>query len=142
MRRHWSTLLFCTVGALSGLTPCAAGDLDHVRVQLKWLHQFQFAGYYAAIEQGFYRDAGLEVELIEGSPEVDPARIVLEGGAEFGVGTPEILLSLAEGKPLVVLGVIFQHSPYGILSLQESGISSVKDLFGKRIMIEPQAAEL
>lgn len=116
---------------------------EKVRVQLKWLHQFQFAGYYAAVEQGYYREAGLEVELLEGKPEVDhPAKVVLEGGAEYGVATPEILLARAEGKPLVVLGVIFQHSPYIFLSLESSDIKDILGLADKRVMIEPQAAEL
>lgn len=120
----------------------AAGALDRVRVQLKWLHQFQFAGYYAAVEKGFYREAGLDVTLLEGMLHVDPAHVVLDGGAEFGVGTPDILLLRAEGKPLVVLGVIFQHSPYIFLELEKSDISDIGDMVGKRLMIEPQAAEL
>lgn len=147
-------LILCVSGCLPGLAQEATPDsgeiragsnpqaLDQVRVQLKWLHQFQFAGYYAAVERGYYREAGLEVELIEGKPDVDPAQVVLQGDAEFGVGTPEILIDRAEGEPLVVLGVIFQHSPYGFLSLQDSGVSTVSDLAGRRIMIEPQAAEL
>lgn len=115
---------------------------ETVRVQLKWLHQFQFAGYYAAIEKGYYRDAGLDVELIEGAPGVDPAEVVLSGGAEYGVGTPELLLARAAGKPIVVLGVIFQHSPYVFLLLAEGAVDDVSGLVGKRVMIEPQAAEL
>jgi signal transduction histidine kinase/CheY-like chemotaxis protein len=130
------------LSGLISLAPLPAKELDPVRVQLKWLHQFQFAGYYAAVEKGFYREAGLDVTLIEGKLDVDPAHVVLDGGAEFGVGTPEILLLRAEGKPLVVLGVIFQHSPYIFLELEDSGISNVSDLAGKRVMIEPQAAEL
>lgn len=132
-------ILLC---GLMALTPLSARELDPVRVQLKWLHQFQFAGYYAAIEKGFYRDAGLDVTLMEGKLDVDPAHVVLDGGAEFGVGTPEILLLRAAGEPLVALGVIFQHSPYIFLELGDSQISNIGDLAGKRVMIEPQAAEL
>ncbi len=120
----------------------SARALDEIRVQLKWYHQFQFAGYYAAIEKGFYREAGLDVTLIEGRPTLDPALVVLAGEAEFGVGTPEILLLRAADAPLVVLGVIFQHSPYVFLSLASSGIDNVTELSGQRVMIEPQAAEL
>ncbi|WOO41796.1 ABC transporter substrate-binding protein [Rubellicoccus peritrichatus] len=116
--------------------------LEQVKVQLKWLHQFQFAGYYAAIEQGYYKEAGLDVELLEGRPDVDPADIVLEGKADFGVGTPDLLLSHAEGDPIVVLAVIFQHSPYVFIATKESGIDDINDFAGKRIMIEPQSAEL
>lgn len=122
----------------------AASDTcaERLRLQLKWLHQFQFAGYYAALERGYYRDAGLDVEFIEGRPDLDPAKEVLAGHADYGVGTPELLLSRAAGKPLVVLAVIFQHSPYVFLVLRSRGIHDISDLVGKRVMIEPQAAEL
>ena len=80
--------------------------------------------------------------MLEGSPGIDPASVVLSGAAEFGVGTPEILLLRASGEPLVVLGVIFQHSPYIFLSLRDSGITDITALTGRRVMIEPQAAEL
>jgi signal transduction histidine kinase len=136
-------ILGCLLAAASlPAAPQEDKGLDHVRVQLKWLHQFQFAGYYAAIEKGFYRDAGLDVELIEGSPGVDPAKVVLSGQAEFGVGTPDLLLSRAAGNPIVVLGAIFQHSPYIFLTLESSRITDVSALGGRRVMIEPQAAEL
>ena len=90
-------------------------ELEKVRLQLKWRHQFQSAGYYAAIEQGYYRDAGLNVELIEGSPDHDPVAEVESGGAEYGVGTSELLLLRAQGHPLVVLAAVFQHSPTVLL---------------------------
>src|SRR3978361_541581 len=64
-------------------TPAAA--LDQVSLQLKWKHQFQFAGYYAALEQGFYRDAGLEVTIREGGPDIDVAEAVASGTANFGL---------------------------------------------------------
>lgn len=136
--------LFLWPGAGHGQTREGHGakPLHKVRVQLKWRHQFQFAGYYAAVEKGFYREAGLDVELLEGKPEVDPLKTVLTGGAEYGVGTPELLINRAAGVPVVVLGVIFQHSPYVFLSLKGSGISSISDLAGKRVMVEPQSAEL
>ena len=72
---------------LTLFTSPASQALDLVTLQLKWLHQFQFAGYYAALEKGFYRDAGLEVEIREGGPNVDAIDDVVNGGADFGVGT-------------------------------------------------------
>jgi len=124
------------------LMPLQGRELDNVRVKLKWYHQFQFAGYYAAIAKGYYADVGLDVELLEGRPTVDPAEVVLSGEAEYGVGTPDLLLEWANGDPIVVLGVIFQHSPYVFLSLEDSEITDITALAGKRVMIEPQAAEL
>ncbi|GHB94011.1 hypothetical protein GCM10007047_07050 [Cerasicoccus arenae] len=115
---------------------------ESIKVQLKWRHQFQFAGFYTALEKGYYDDVGLDVELIEGGPEINPEEVVLMGDADFGVGTPEVLLSFAAGKPIVVLGVIFQHSPYSFLVTNESGIDDINDLVGRSVMIETQASEL
>ena len=112
-----------------------APGLEHVRLQLKWTHQFQFAGYYQAIEQGYYHEAGFDVELIEAKAGVDPVDVVLEGKAEYGVGTPSLLLARAHGKPVVVLGVIYQHSPLLILARREAGVSDIHDLVGKPIMM-------
>ncbi|MFA6291679.1 MAG: PAS domain S-box protein [Victivallales bacterium] len=117
-------------------------QLDRVTLQLKWSHAFQFAGYYAAKENGYYRDAGLDVDIVEATPGVDPVKEVLEGRANFGVGTSSLLLQRNEGKPLVALAVIFQHSPYVLLVRQDKAILSVHDLVGKRLMIEPQAEEI
>jgi len=115
---------------------------DAVTLQLKWTHAFQFAGYYAAIEQGYYKDAGLDVTLLEATPGVDPVQQVLKGNAQFGVGTSSLLLSRQEGAPVVVLGVIFQHSPLVLVARQTQPVQSVHDLQGKRVMIEPHSDEL
>lgn len=99
-------------------------------------------GYYAALEQGYYREAGLEVELIEARPGLDPITEVLQGRAEYGVGNSGLLLARAAGEPLVVLGVILQHSPYVLLTRQDNTWQSIHDLAGKRLMIEPQADDI
>ncbi|HTB64106.1 MAG TPA: ABC transporter substrate-binding protein, partial [Opitutales bacterium] len=81
-RTKWPAWLL-RVAMLALLANLALGadtpPLDHVVLQLKWKHQFQFAGYYAAIEQGYYRAAGLDVKLVEGSPDHDPTGEVLDG---------------------------------------------------------------
>jgi diguanylate cyclase (GGDEF)-like protein/PAS domain S-box-containing protein len=116
-----------------------AHALDEVTLQLKWLHQFQFAGYYMAEELGYYREAGLKVRFAEGMPGSNIVANVLEGKAEFGVGTSDLLLQRNEGKPVVVLGVVFQHSAF-VLMARNTG--SIHDLHGKRLMIDPYANEL
>jgi len=137
------------LGGLSSLAgwaqatnPPPSAGLEHVRLQLKWTHQFQFAGYYQAIEKGYYREAGFDVELIEAKPGVDPVDVVMDGNAEYGVGTSNLLLARAHGKPVVVLGVIYQHSPLLILARHDPGISDIHDLVGKPIMIEPDAKDV
>ena len=127
---------------LAALLPLPASALEQVALQLKWKHQFQFAGYYAAQEKGYYRDAGLEVSVIEAGPETDPVREVLDGRAQFGVSNSALLLARAQGKPVVALAVIFQHSPFILAARRDGGIRSVHDLAGKRLMVEPHADEV
>jgi len=135
----YRSFLFLVVGLFS--VP-GAFALDRVVLQLKWRHQFQFAGYYAAVARGFYREAGLEVELREAQPDHDPIREVLEGRAEFGVGTSDLILLRSQGQPIVVLAVIYQHSPFALLSTAASGVRDIHDLADRPIMMEPDAAEL
>src|SRR5882762_11742488 len=99
--------------ALLASHPAAA--LESVSMQLKWKHQFQFAGYYQALEQGFYRDAGLDVTIREGGPGIDAAEAVAGGKADYGVCTSSVLRDWAAGRRLVVLATIFQRSPAVIL---------------------------
>lgn len=115
---------------------------ENVRLQLKWTHQFQFAGYYAAINQGYYRDAGLSVGIVEGGPTVDVVAEVIDGRADFGVGTSELLLDYANGKPVVVLGVIYQHSALALVALGDSLTLLLEDLIGRSVMIEEHSADL
>jgi ABC-type nitrate/sulfonate/bicarbonate transport system substrate-binding protein len=123
-------------------TSFPAVALDQVSLQLKWRHQFQFAGYYAALERGFYREAGLDVNLLEGGPGVDANKAVADGQADFGVCTSSVLLDRAKGRNLVVLGVIFQHSAAIILVPRRAGIASVSDLKGRLLMDEPGSGDV
>lgn len=116
--------------------------LDNVTLQLKWTHQFQFAGYYAAIEQGYYREAGMNVQLEEGSGNTDVIKNVVDGSAQFGIGLSNLLLARSQGKPVVVLAPIFQHSPYALFAAKNKGIASVRDLAGKPIRLDAQSEEL
>jgi PAS domain S-box-containing protein len=119
-----------------------ANALEKAVVQLKWLHHFQFAGYYAALEKGFYREAGLDVTLIEGSPNTEVEKEVVSGRADFGVGTSALLLHRAKGEDLVVLGQIFQHSPAIFLAPRKTGIRSIADMAGRRFMYSNQHGDL
>ncbi|MCE0495302.1 EAL domain-containing protein [Vibrio salinus] len=108
---------------------------DSIVIQLRWSHQFQFAGYYAAIEKGYYQEEGLNVRLLAGNPQRQPVPETLSANAQYGVGNSEVLYQRLLGKPLVALAVIFQHSPSVLLTLKSSGIRSVHDLAGKKIML-------
>lgn len=97
---------FVTVG-----TAWPAHALEPVSLQLRWKHQFQFAGYYAALHQGYYREAGLDVTLKEGGPGADPVADVLAGKVDFGIGVSSLVIDFLKGKPVLILGPVFQHSP-------------------------------
>ena len=83
--------------------PTSPPPLIKLRLQLKWRHQFQFAGYYAAIEKGYFRNEGLEVELIEGRPGLSPTEELLRNKVDFAVETPAVLIRRQQGMPLVAV---------------------------------------
>jgi signal transduction histidine kinase len=135
------------IAALAGffLPAGVAWAAEKVTLQLKWTHAFQFAGYYAAVEKGYYRDAGLDVQLLEATPGGDPLEAVLSDQAQYGVGTSSLLLARKAGKPVVVLAAIFQHSPLVLVAREDKaskGTQGIHDIVGKRVMIEPQSDEL
>jgi len=122
--------------------PLAALAAETVTLQLKWTHAFQFAGYYAAQEQGYYREVGLDVRIEEAGPGIDPVRRVLDGQAQFGVGNSSLLLARHAGQPVVALAAIFQHSPLVLIARRNGALQGIHDLAGKRVMIEPHSDEL
>ena len=121
---------------LSGISPGLA--VEQVTLQLRWMHSFRFAGYYMAREKGYYRDAGLAVQFLEGGPTVDGIGNVLEGRADFGVASSELVMTREAGKPVVVLASIFQHSPYVLMVREASGIRSPHDLINHHVLIGPE----
>ncbi len=124
------------------LSTCAqAAELTPITLQLKWRHQFQFAGYYVAEARGYYRAAGLDVRFVEATPGLKSIDEVLSERAQFGIGTTDLLLYKHEGKPVVALAAIFQHSPIALMTLENSGkpLTTLKD---KKVMVEPHSAEL
>ena len=109
-------------------------ELEKVSLQLKWHHQFQFAGYYVAKYKGYYREEGLDVELIEGGPKAT-YESVLSGRVNYGVGDSKILLAKMERRPIVALAAIFQHTPDGIITRADRKIKVPLQLIGKKIML-------
>jgi len=114
--------------------PTLAAAQDSLRVQLKWTHQFQFAGYYMAQELGYYREAGLAVSLLEGGPGISDYEAVLEGRADLAICDEIAILKRLEGEPLVLVASLFQHSPYVVLTTAQNSIKSANDLLDKAIV--------
>ena len=106
-----------------------------VRVQLKWRHQYQFAGYYAAIEKGFYREVGLGVSVSEDALGVTPVDQLMLGRVEFAVADTGALIYRSTGVPLVALAATFQHSPSILMTRADSGIEKLEDLKFRRLML-------
>ncbi|MDQ9092783.1 ABC transporter substrate-binding protein [Pseudoalteromonas haloplanktis] len=105
-----------------------------ITLQLKWTHQFQFAGYYMAQQQGFYQAAGLNVTILPADPDnPDTFSNVLSGQAQFGVAHSGILQQRIAGKPLVAMAAILQFSPYCWMVKKSSDIFHPRDFADKRI---------
>ena len=116
-------------------TNTEAKTIEQVTLQLKWHHQFQFAGYYAALEKGFYWNEGLDVTIMEGGPHAAVDQLVISGVAQYGVLASELIEKRLLGEPLVLLSVIFQHSIRTLITLEGYGISAPSDLPNKPIML-------
>ena len=118
----------------------SAWSQESVTLQLSWLHQFQFAGFYIAKEKGYYRDAGLDVTIEDAQNKRDPLAAVMEGKAQYGVGHTSLIVNSMQGSPIILMAAMFQSSPMMLLVREDSGIKSAKDLRGKRIMFTGDAA--
>ncbi|WP_462156607.1 ABC transporter substrate-binding protein [Pseudoalteromonas sp. GB56] len=113
-----------------------ANESTAVTLQLKWQHQFQFAGYYVAKELGYYQDVGLAVNIIPATPsDTDTMSKVLSGKADFGITHSGIIKQRLQGQPLVALAALLQSSPYCWLVRKDSSIYAPEDFNGQRISI-------
>ena len=109
-------------------------------LQLKWKPQFQFAGYYVAQELGYYKELGLDVEIRPGGPGRNSLTEVLDGRADFGVSSSNLVAEHINGAPVKALAAIFQTSPARFITLKSSGIERAEQLRDKRVMLLPQNA--
>lgn len=116
---------------------------EKVVLQLRWFHQFQFAGFYAAKEKGIFKDHGLDVEIRQGGSLINTVDEVANGRADFGVTNSEILLArLKHNKPVVLVSSIFQHSPLAFIASPDTGIRTLKDFIGKRIKMSTSSRDI
>jgi NitT/TauT family transport system substrate-binding protein len=150
-KARWFRLASLVAAALLALAACggddddgdAAGDtggaaepaeLTPVTLQLKWVTQAQFAGYYAALEQGYYEDEGLEVTIKPGGPDIVPEQVVLGGQAEFGLNwLDNTLATRDQGGQIVNIAQVFARSGMTEITWADSGLESITDLEGKKV---------
>lgn len=109
-------------------------DLTKVTIQLSWFDQFQFAGYYMAKEQGFYKDAGLDVEIIPFSFGLNIPKMVNDGDVDFAIGRENLILEKAKYPKIIALAAIFQATPLVLLTTKDSGIDIFKKFENKKLM--------
>jgi NitT/TauT family transport system substrate-binding protein len=147
MRRTWLWLavaaLLVLVGAGcggdeegtgGGGTGTEVAQMDKVTLQLKWVTQAQFAGYYAAAEQGYYADEGLDVTIKPGGPDIVPEQVVLGDQAEFGIDWLDNLLATRDqGGDIVNIAQVFARSGMTEVTWKDSGLDQITSLKGKKV---------
>jgi NitT/TauT family transport system substrate-binding protein len=127
-------VLLINISACSPVS--AAPELTPLTVQLRWTHQSQFAGFYAAEQNGEYAAEGLAVTFLEGGPDMDIHASVKDGRAQFGVaGADSLILRRAAGEPFKAIATIYRHNPLVFITLESSGITQPQDFAGKTILI-------
>ena len=129
---------FWVVGLAAWLVAagCSSGTaaLKPLKFQLQWVAQSQFAGYYAALDQNYYKDAGLDVTLLLGGPQVNNVQVVATGGADIGTAwLPNMLQSREGGTDLVSISQLFQRSGTRMASFKDKNITDPKTMAGKKI---------
>ncbi|MFB9308313.1 NitT/TauT family transport system substrate-binding protein [Agromyces hippuratus] len=146
-RRRLATIGGVALAAALALTACSGsgggtgetdgggdGDLTPVKLQLQWLPQGQFAGYFAAVDQGFFEEEGLDVEIIPSGGDIVPQDALANGDVDYAIAwVPKVLGSIEQGAELTDIAQIFQRSGTLQVSMADSGIDSVADFEGKKI---------
>jgi len=119
--------------------PAASGDttqgeLTPVKLQLQWVAQAQFAGYYAAVDQGYYADEGLDVEIVEGGPDIVPQDVLSAGDVDYAISwVPKVLGSIEQGATITNVAQIFERSATLQISFKDKGITSPAGFKGRNI---------
>jgi NitT/TauT family transport system substrate-binding protein len=121
-------------GSLASAAPVAAQTLTKASLRLKWLPQAQFAGYYLALEKGYYRDAGLDLAINPGGPNLLTENLVATGADTFGVsgGTESVLAARVKGLPIVCVGIAHQITPFVFVTRKDGPIKTIEDIPGHK----------
>ena len=120
--------------AISATTASVAQAADKLALQLQWVTQAQFAGYYVALDKGYYKDEGLDVTIKPGGPDIAPPQVLAGGGADLMLNwMPSALAAREKGLPLVNIAQPFKSSGLQLTCRKETGIKSPEDFRGKTI---------
>jgi NitT/TauT family transport system substrate-binding protein len=115
-------------------SPDAGGARTPITLQLQWVAQAQFAGYYAAVDQGYYEDEGLDVTIVEGGPDIVPQDVLAAGDVDYAISwVPKVLGSIEQGANITDVAQIFERSATTQISFKDKGIETAADLTGKNV---------
>ena len=115
-------------------TSATSAELTPVKLQLQWVAQAQFAGYYAAVEQGYYEEQGLDVEIVEGGPDIVPQDVLSAGDVDYAISwVPKVLGSIEQGAKITNVAQIFERSATTQISFKDKNITSPAQLAGKKV---------
>src|SRR5919201_835537 len=125
----------CGTADQAKTTPAASGGgLTPIKLQLQWFFQAQFAGYIAAVDQGFYKEQGLDVQLLEGGVDIVPQTVLAQGKADYAVAwVPKALASREQGAGITDVGQIFARSGTYQVAFANKNIKSPADFRGKKV---------
>lgn len=127
-------LLAAVAAAMLGFAAPLAEAADHLTLQLKWVTDAQFAGYYVALYKGFYKQQNLDVTIRPGGPDINPDQVLAGGGADVAVDwMPSTLASREKGVPLVNIAQVFQSSGMELTCRKDSGVKTPADFKGKTL---------
>ncbi|KQQ93372.1 ABC transporter substrate-binding protein [Leifsonia sp. Leaf325] len=123
-----------STGSSDDSSSAADGELTPVKLQLQWFSQAQFAGYYAAVDQGYYEDEGLDVEIVEGGADIVPQDALASGDVDYAISwVPKVLGSIEQGAHITDVAQIFERSATTQISFKDKDITSPTDLAGKKV---------
>ena len=129
-----AVLAAIAIAAPLSSTAVASPKLTKVTLQLKWVTQAQFAGYYAAAAQGYYKAAGLDVNIKVGGPNITPETVVVGGGADLGLDwLPNLFATDEKGGGLVSVAQVFARSGMTEITWKSSGINTIAKMEGKKV---------
>lgn len=136
-RRTLAVLAASATLGLAVLAPVAAqaADLVKATLRLKWLPQTQFAGFYYALEKGYYKDEGIDLTINPGGPNLLTENLVATGADTFGLsgGTDSVMAAIDKGMPIVSVGVSHQVTPFVFVTRKDGPVKSLKDFEGKKV---------
>jgi NitT/TauT family transport system substrate-binding protein len=145
-RRQWGAVAATVAAAALVLSACGGGSgddgdgdegsggLTKVKLQLQWVPQAQFAGYYAAVDQGYYEDEGLDVEIVPGGADIVPQDVLAAGDVDYAISwVPKVLGSIEKGASITNVAQIFERSATTQISFKDQGITEPSQLAGKKV---------